>query len=80
MKQQIDALVRNVRTDLSRPRPAENQLAGGLAAIGLDGLSMADEGRAVLARWAEDMALSAEDRHYAGQQLSALPPELPPDR
>lgn len=73
MKQKIDDLVRNLLTDLDRPSPANPQLAGVVASLGLDGPSMAAAQRAILASWAKDVMLLAEHRVYAGQQLDALP-------
>ena len=73
MKTQIDNLARGILHDLAQPSPAVPELAAFFQAIGADGFSKAVAQRAILARWAEDVTLTPDVRHYAQQQLATLP-------
>jgi hypothetical protein len=66
-------IVRQIESNLPRSRQSNNQLDGGLAGLGVDGLQMAQDARDVLVRWVTEDAQSAEWREYASQQLLALP-------
>jgi hypothetical protein len=73
MKQKIDILVQNINANLSMPPAVDSQVEEMHLALGTDPLSVASELRACLARWADDMTLSIDDRAYADKQLKALP-------
>lgn len=73
MQTQIDNLVRNIHTNLARAAPSNLQVDDVFMFLGCDGQAVAAELHDVLARWSEDVLLSAEIRAYACQQLDALP-------
>ena len=73
MKTQIDNLMRGIRYDLAQPSAAVPEVAVFLQAIGADGLSKTSAQRVILARWAEDVTLTADVRDYAQQQFATLP-------
>ncbi len=73
MKNQIDNLVRGIQHDLAQPSPTVPEVATFFQAIGADGFSKAVAQRAILARWAEDVTLTADVRDYAQQQFATLP-------
>jgi len=73
MQTQIDNLVRDIHTNLARAAPSDPQVGDVLMFLGCDGQAVAAELRDVLARWSEDVLLSAEVRAYTCRQLDALP-------
>ena len=73
MQTQIDNLVRNIHTHLAREAPSNPQVGDVFMFLGCNGQAAAAELRDVLARWSEDVLLSAEIRAYACRQLNALP-------
>lgn len=73
MQTQIDNLVRDIHTNLARAAPSDSHVGDVLMFLGCDGQAVAAELRDVLARWSEDVLLSAEIRAYACRQLDALP-------
>lgn len=73
MKNQIDNLVRGIQHDLVQASPTVPEVAAFFQAIGADGFSKAVAQRAILARWAEDVALTADVCNYVKQQFATLP-------
>lgn len=69
----IDTLVRHIRYALAIPGADAPETGFYFELIGVDGTEKARELRALIAGYADDMALPASVRTYAQQQLDALP-------
>lgn len=68
MKNQVDAVVREFLFNKDRKSP--EHMHEWFVFLRLDGLSVALELLAVLARWANDKRLAEVDRFYAEKQLN----------